>query len=416
LSAGSAKDITAFEEWQMAKITEIAAALREAAIDGWLFYDFRMSDPLAYRILGIPEKGITSRRWFFFIPAAGEPCAIVSAVEAHRLDTDTLSASRRIVYRSEREMIDALANLLKGQRRIAMNYSPECAIPYVSRVDAGTVELVRSMGVEIVTAADLIQRFEAVLTTAQLAGHRRAAAALRDIVNETFAEISRRVRGHLPCTEFTMQNFVLGRIAAHNLHTDEAPLVATNANAANPHFEPSAEKDTPIHRGDLVLLDLFAKERDADSIYGDLTWMGSVGEGVEDEHARVFHLVAGARDAAVALIRSRVNEGWPVSGAEADRAARAVIEDAGFGDQFVHRTGHSIGREVHGTGCNLDSLETRDYRMLIDHTCFSVEPGIYLPGQFGVRSELDMTIEDGRAEISGGFPQHEIIPILTRHP
>jgi len=400
----------------MAKITEIAAALREAAIDGWLFYDFRMSDPLAYRILGIPEKGITSRRWFFFIPAAGEPCAIVSAVEAHRLDTDTLSASRRIVYRSEREMIDALANLLKGQRRIAMNYSPECAIPYVSRVDAGTVELVRSMGVEIVTAADLIQRFEAVLTTAQLAGHRRAAAALRDIVNETFAEISRRVRGHLPCTEFTMQNFVLGRIAAHNLHTDEAPLVATNANAANPHFGPSAEKDTPIHRGDLVLLDMFAKERDADSIYGDLTWMGSVSDRVDDEHARVFHLVANARDAAVALIQNRVNEGRPVSGAEADRAARAVIEDAGFGDQFVHRTGHSIGREVHGTGCNLDSLETRDYRMLIDHTCFSVEPGIYLPGQFGVRSELDMTIENGRAEISGGFPQHEIIPILTRHP
>jgi Xaa-Pro dipeptidase len=398
----------------MAKITDISAALRDAAIDGWLFYDFRMSDPLAYRILGIPEKGIASRRWFFFIPAAGEPCAIVSAVEAHRLDA--LAAARRIVYRSEREMSAALADLLKGYQRIAMNYSPECAIPYVSRVDAGTVELVRSMGVEVVTAADLIQRFEAVLTTAQLAGHRRAAAALRDIVNQTFAEISRRVRGHLPCTEFTMQNYVLGRIAAHNLHTDEAPIVAINANAANPHFGPSEEKDTPIRRGDLVLLDLFAKERDADSIYGDLTWMGSVSDRVDDAHARIFHLVTAARDAAVALIQNRVNEGQPVSGAEADRAARAVIEQAGFGDQFVHRTGHSIGREVHGTGCNLDSLETRDSRMLIDRTCFSVEPGIYLPGQFGVRSELDMTIEDGRAEISGGFPQHEIIPILTRHP
>jgi Xaa-Pro aminopeptidase len=398
----------------MAKIAEISAALREAAIDGWLFYDFRMSDPLAYRILGVPEKGITSRRWFFFIPAAGEPCAIVSAVEAHRLDS--LASAHRVVYRSELEMVAALADLLNGHRRIAMNYSPECAIPYVSRVDAGTVELVRSMGVEVVTAADLIQRFEAVLTTAQLAGHRRAAAALRDIVNETFAEISRRVRSHLPCTEFTIQNFVLGRIAAHNLHTDEAPIVATNANAANPHFGPSAEKDTPIHRGDLVLIDLFAKERDPDSIYGDLTWMGFVGDRVDDEHARIFNLVAAARDAAVALIQGRIGEGRSISGAEADRAARAVIEEAGFGDQFVHRTGHSIGREVHGTGCNLDSLETRDSRLLIDHTCFSVEPGIYLPGQFGVRSELDMTIEDGRAEISGGFPQHEIIPILTRHP
>ncbi len=270
----------------MAKIAEIAHALRDAAIDGWLFYDFRMSDPLAYRILGIPEKGITSRRWFFFIPAIGEPCAIVSTVEAHRLDA--LADARRIVYRSEREMVAALADLLKDRRRIAMNYSPECAIPYVSRVDAGTVEMVRSMGVEVVTAADLIQRFEAVLTAAQLGGHRRAAFGLRDIVNETFAEISRRVRGHLPCTEFTMQNFVLGRIAAHNLHTDEAPIVATNANAANPHFGPSAEKDTHIRRGDLVLIDLFAKERDVDSIYGDLTWMGSVSDRVDDEHAQHF--------------------------------------------------------------------------------------------------------------------------------
>jgi Xaa-Pro dipeptidase len=397
----------------MSRIPEIAAALTEAALDGWLFYDFRLSDPLAYRILGIPEKGLTSRRWFFFIPAVGEPCAIVSAVEAHRLDA--IASARRIVYRSEREMIWALRELLEGRRRIAMNYSPECAIPYVSRVDAGTVELVRSMGVEVVTAADLIQRFEAVLTPAQLAGHRRAAAGLREIVNETFAEISRRVRGHLACTEYTVQKFVLGRIAAHNLHTDEAPIVAVNANSANPHFSPAEEKDTPIRRGDLVLLDLFAKERDEDSIYGDLTWMGSVGDRVADDHRRIFRVVAEARDAAVALVQSRVGEGRPVSGEEADRAAREVIEAAGFGGEFVHRTGHSIGREVHGTGCNLDSLETRDYRMLIDRTCFSVEPGIYLAAKFGVRSELDMTIEGGRAEISGGLPQRDIIPILARY-
>jgi Xaa-Pro dipeptidase len=397
----------------MARIAEIATALAEASLDGWLFYDFRMSDALAYRILGIPEKGLTSRRWFHFIPAAGEPCALVSAVEAHRLDA--LAPARRIVYRSEHEMIAGLAAMLNGRRRIAMNYSPECAIPYVSRVDAGTVELVRSLGVEVVTAADLIQRFEAVLTPAQLAGHRRAAAALRDIVNQTFAEISRRVRSHLPCTEFTIQNFVLGRIAAHNLHTDEAPIVAVNANAANPHFSPHEEKDTPIRRGDLVLIDLFAKERAADSIYGDLTWMGFVGENVPAEQASVFRIVADARDAAVALIQSRVGAGRPVSGEEADRAARAVIAAAGFGEEFVHRTGHSIGREVHGTGCNLDSLETRDHRMLIERTCFSVEPGIYLQDQFGVRSELDMTIEDGRAEISAAPAQHEIIPILARY-
>jgi len=397
----------------MARTAEISAALAEASLDGWLFYDFRMSDPLAYRILGIPEKGITTRRWFHFIPAAGEPCAIVSAVEAHRLDA--LAPAKRIVYRSEREMIAALAGVLRGRRRIAMNYSPECAIPYVSRVDSGTVELVRSMGVEVVTAADLIQRFEATLTAAQLAGHRRAATGLREIVNETFAEISRRVRGRLPCTEFVIQKFVLGRIAAHNMRTDEAPIVAVNANAANPHFSPLEENDTPIRRGDLVLLDLFAKETDADSIYGDLTWMGFVGETVPEEPARIFKIVAEARDAAVALIQSRVGERRQVSGEEADRAARAIIEAAGFGDAFVHRTGHSIGREVHGTGCNLDSLETRDHRMLIERTCFSVEPGIYLAGEFGVRSELDMTIEDGRAEISAAPAQREIIPILARY-
>jgi Xaa-Pro aminopeptidase len=397
----------------MSRIAEISAALAEASLDGWLFYDFRLSDPLAYRILGLPEKGITSRRWFYFIPAAGVPSAIVSAVEAHRLDALTSASS--IVYRSEREMTAALAGLLDGRRRIAMNYSPQCAIPYVSRVDAGTVELVRSMGVEVVSAADLIQRFEAVLTPAQIASHRRAAAALREIVVQTFAEISRRVRGHLPCTEVIIQNYVLGRIAAHNLHTDEAPIVAVNANAANPHFSPHEEKDTQIRRGDLVLLDLFARERDADSIYGDLTWMGFVDELVPEMQASIFRIVADARDAAVALIQSRVAASQPVSGAEADRAARTLIEAAGFGDEFIHRTGHSIGREVHGTGCNLDSLETRDQRLLIERTCFSVEPGIYLPGRFGVRSELDMTIENGSAEISAAPAQHEIVPILARY-
>ena len=397
----------------MARIDRIAEALRDAELDGWLFYDFRLSDPLAYRILGLPERGITTRRWFYFIAARGEPYAIVSAVEAHRLDA--LPAARRVVYRSEREMTAALAALLGPARRIAMDYSPECAIPYVSRVDAGTLELVRATGVEVVTAADLIQRFEATLTGVQIAGHRRAAAALRLIVNESFAEIARRVRGRLPCTEYTIQKFVLGRIAAHRLRTDETPIVAVNANAANPHYGPAEARDTPIRSGDLVLIDLFAKEIDDDSIYGDLTWMGAVGDRADDEHNQVFRVVANARDAAVALIQSRLAAGAPVSGAEADRAARAVIEAAGYGDAFVHRTGHSIGREVHGAGANLDSLETRDHRRLIDRTCFSVEPGVYLPGRFGVRSELDMTIEDGRAEISAAPPQHEIIPIMARY-
>src|SRR5712664_1181809 len=368
----------------MARIDEIAQALREAELDGWLFYDFRMSDPLAYRILGLPEHGLTTRRWFYFIPASGTPQALVSAVEAHRLDA--LPTATRVVYASERQMIAALSTMLAGKRRIAMNYSPQCAIPYVSRVDAGTVELVRATGVEVVTAADLVQRFEATLSPAQLDGHRRAATALREIAHETFAEIARRVRANLPCTEFSIQRFVLERIAAHGMRTDEAPIVAVNANAANPHFSVTEKTDTPIRPG----------------------------ERVPDEYARTFAIVARARDAAVELIQSRVGERQPVSGEDADRAAREIIEQAGFGDAFVHRTGHSIGREVHGTGANLDSLETRDHRMLIERTCFSVEPGIYLNGRFGIRSELDMTIEDGRADVSAAPAQDEIIPLLSR--
>jgi len=398
----------------MARVGDISRALAEAGLDGWLFYDFRLSDPLAYRILSLPEEGLTTRRWFYFIAANGPPQALVSAVEAHRLDA--LPASPRIVYRSERNMLDGLASILRGRRRIAMNYSPLCAIPYVSRVDGGTIELVRSLGVEIVSAADLIQTFEATLTTAQLAGHRRAAAALREVVVESFAEIGRKVRQLLPCTEYQIQRFVLERIEARGMRTDEAPIVAVNANAANPHFSTGERNDTPIRSRDLVLLDLFAKESASDSIYGDLTWMGFVGDAVPDEYARIFAIVARARDAAVDLVQTRIGQGATVTGAEADQASRCIIEREGYGDHFVHRTGHSIGREVHGTGANLDSLETRDHRALIERTCFSVEPGIYLPGRFGVRSELDMAIENGRAEISGAPAQEKIIPILSRFP
>ncbi|HKV55079.1 MAG TPA: M24 family metallopeptidase [Candidatus Binataceae bacterium] len=398
----------------MTRIEEITVALKDAGLDGWLLYDFRLSDPLAYRILGLSDKGITSRRWFYFIAADGPPQALVSAVEAHRLDL--LPASPRIVYRSEREMLAGLAQILKGRGRIAMNYSPHCAIPYVARVDAGTIELVRALGVEIVTAADLIQNFEATLTGDQLAGHRRAAAALREVVDEAFAEIARRTHRDLTCSEYQIQRFVLERIAAHGMRTDEAPIVAVNANAANPHFGPSMDHDTPIRPGDLVLIDLFAKESAPDAIYGDLTWMGYVGERVPDDHAEVFRIVARARDAAVELVQGRVAEALPISGEEADQAARQIIEQAGYGEQFVHRTGHSIGREVHGTGANLDSLETRDHRPLIERTCFSVEPGIYLPGRFGMRSELDMTIENGRAEVSAAPAQDAIVPLLARYP
>jgi Xaa-Pro dipeptidase len=395
----------------MSRVAELQRALAEASLDGWLFYDFRMSDPIAYRILQLPEHGIATRRWFCFIPRSGPPRKLVSAVEPHRLDS---LAGETVVYRSLEQMRDGLRRMLSDARRIAMDYSPNGAIPYVSRVDAGTVELVRSCGVEIVSAADLIQRFEATLTPEQLASHHRAAAHLRAVVDETFAEVARRVTARDGAAEHTIQRFVLERFDARGLMTAEPPIVAVNAHSADPHFAPSPENPTPIRRRDFLLLDLWAKEREADSIYADFTWVGFVGDRVPDEHAKIFSIVARARDAAVELVTARAAAGAPVSGRDADRAARAVIEDAGFGENFLHRTGHSIGREVHGTGANLDSLETDDHRLLIDSTCFSVEPGIYLPGRFGVRSELDLTIENGRARVSADAVQHEVIAVLAR--
>ena len=295
-----------------------------------------------------------------------------------------------------------------------MAYSPNCAIPYVSRVDAGTIELVRSFGVEVLSAADLIQRFEASLTPEQLRSHHRAAAKLRTVVDETFAELARRIRNSRNANEHHLQQFVMERFAANGLTTTSPPIVAANAHSADPHYGPSEQHPTPINHGDFVLLDLWAKEAGNESIYADFTWVAFVGDKVPGEHAKIFSIVAAARDASVELIRARVASKQPVSGRDADRAAREVIEAAGFAEQFLHRTGHSIGREVHGTGANLDSLETDDHRMLIENTCFSVEPGIYLTGRFGVRSELDMTIQNGRANISADAVQREIIPILRK--
>jgi Xaa-Pro dipeptidase len=393
------------------RMAEISRALLSARLDGWLFYDFRLSDPIAYRVLGLSQHGTTTRRWFCYVPARGEARALVSAVEARRLDS---LGVERVVYQSSAEMLAGLSTILAGARRIAMNYSPRGAIPYVSRVDAGTVELVRSLGVEIVSAADLIQEFEATLSAIQMQGHRRAGAALGAVVDQTFAEIARRVAAAESATEYSIQQFMLERIQRAGLVTREPPIVATNARSADPHFGTSAENAAAIGRGDFVLLDLWAKEPGADAVYADITWTGFVGEAAPDYHAEIFAIVRAARDAAVELVKSRVGAATPLGGREADRAARGVIEQAGFGAEFVHRTGHSIGREVHGMGANLDSLETDDDRRLIDRTCFSVEPGIYLPGRFGVRSELDMTIESGRAEVSAPAPQLTIVPIMAR--
>ncbi|MGC2496014.1 M24 family metallopeptidase, partial [Candidatus Binatus sp.] len=303
------------------RLDEIAIALGNAQLDGWLFYDFRLSDPLAYRILGLSEDGIATRRWFCFVPARGKPRAIVSAVEAHRLDA---IAVEKIVYRSHDEMIGALRKVLEGVRRIAMDYSPGCAIPYVSRVDAGTIELVRAIGVEVVSAADLIQRFEATLTREQLESHQRAAHALRSIVDETFSEIAESISAQRSISEVSVQESVMARFAARGLVTHAPPIVAVNEHSADPHYGPTTKHDRAIRRGDFILLDLWAKETGPDSIYADFTWVAFAGDKIPDEHARVFKIVADARDAAVDLVQRRVAAGDAVSGREADRAARSV--------------------------------------------------------------------------------------------
>jgi Xaa-Pro dipeptidase len=394
----------------MTKIEEIAATLAANGIDGWLFYDFRHSDPIAYRILGLDLRSLSTRRWFYLVPALGMPRRLVSAVEQDRLD---LLPGERSIYRSADEMTAALAAMLAGMRRVAMNYSPECAIPYVSRVDGGTLELVRSCGVEVVTAADLIQRFEATLTPGELASHRRAAELLLEIVSEFFAEVARNIRSGRFFSESDARDFVLERITAHGLETHEPPIVAVNAHAAMPHFELSAAQPFAIKTGDLLLLDLWARE--PDGIYADFTWMAYVGERVPEAPAKLFDLIARARDAAANFIIERCAAGNAPTGAEVDRVAREIIAQAGMGDRFVHRTGHSIGREVHANGANLDSLETRDHRELIDMTCFSIEPGVYVPGHIGLRTEINMTVEGGCAQVTTGAMQSEIVPIMKAY-
>jgi Xaa-Pro aminopeptidase len=388
------------------RLLDIQEALRQGEqerVDGWLFCDFRGSDPLAYRILGLDPTAISTRRWYYFIPAHGEPAGIVSSVEPHRLDT---LPGRKRVFLSWQQLHEHLAEALKGVRRVAMQYSPGNAIPYVSRVDAGTIELVRQLGVEVVSAADLIQRFEAMWTPEQWQSHLRAAQGVRATVDEAFAYI----RDRSPVTEYAVQEFILQRFAARGLTTHHPPIVAINAHSADPHFEPRPDDTTPIRPGDFVLIDLWAKE--PGGVYADYTWTGYMGNQVPAQYQEIFTIVRNARDAAIAFIKERINREQSFHGYEVDAVARKVITDAGYGEYFVHRTGHSIGEEVHGNGANMDGLETRDERRVLPSTCFSIEPGIYLAGQFGVRSEVNVYVTEREAIVTGTPMQTEVVPIL----
>ena len=396
----------------MAEIEALRAAIREAGIDGWLLYDFRRSNPIAHRALGLPEDAFFSRRWAYYVPASGEPTAVVSAVEPHVLAG---LPGRQVVYRTWQQYESTLRELVSGARTVAMEYVHNNDIPYVSRVDAGTVELVRSYGPEVVSSADFAQRFEAVLTPAQLESHRVAGRALLRARDALFLWLRDVLQRDATLSEYDIVREFARLIRAEGLDMpeDELPHAAVNANAGNPHYAATAARSAPVRRGDLLLLDFWGKLPGLDSIFADYTWMTVAGERVPERVAELFGIIRQARDVGIGLLRERFEAGARVEGAEVDDAVRAVVERAGYGDAFVHRTGHNIGTMVHGNGAHLDNLETHDTRPLLANTCTSMEPGIYLPQEgLGLRTEVDVLLLPGGIEVTGTPVQMEVTPLL----
>ncbi len=392
-----------------AHIPSLQKALRQDRLDGWLFYSFRGSDPIAENILRLDSAKFTTRRWFYFVPATGDPQKIVHAIEPGTLDT--LPGTKR-VYLPWQQLHEALRESLKGARKIAMQYSPMNAIPYVSRVDAGTVELIRSFGAEVVSSADLVQVFEAVWTAEQLESHLYAARHMREIVDEIAREVGRRVRDNVSVNEVEIQDFISKEYERRDLTAGHPPIVAINAHSADPHFAPNLEDNLPMRKGDFLLVDMWSKRRTPHAVYDDITWTFFIGETVPAEHQKIFNVVRGGRDAAIKAVRERYPADDVLYGWQIDDEARQAITRAGYGEYFIHRTGHSIHEEVHGNGANIDNLETQDNRRLMAGTCFSIEPGVYLKGTFGVRSEVDMYLSDKEAIVTGQPIQTHVVPIL----
>jgi len=378
-------------------LADMQAALREEGLDGWLFFDHHRRDPLAYRVLKFTPNSIVSRRWYYFVPAHGEPRGLVHKIEAQTL---TELPGEMATYAGWSEMVDGIRTLLGSAKRIAMQYSPNCAVPYVAMVDAGTIELIRSLGVEIATSANMVQSFESVWTKEQFEGHLEAGRRVDRVRREAFQRIGEKLRASERVTEWDIQQFIATRFRDEGLFADHGPDVAVNANASNPHYEPKQDSSSVIKEGDIVLIDMWAKLNQADAVYYDITWMGFCGTEPPSEFERVFQVVREARDRAIQCAQDAVTAKRVLYGYEVDDAARGYIREQGFAESFFHRTGHSIGTDVHGTGANMDNLETHDERKVISGTCFSVEPGIYLP-KFGVRSEVNVYVGDDSAIVTG---------------
>jgi Xaa-Pro dipeptidase len=392
----------------MTNIHAIQAELRATKIDGWLFYDHHHRDPIAAHILNLSQSGMATRRWFYFIPSRGEPRKLV-----HRIEQGTLDSleGRKFLYAGWEELHKMLAKVLSGAKKIAMQYSPDNNIPYIGLVDAGTVELVRKLKIKVVSSADLVQQFEARWTAAQLQSHLETGIIVDRITQGAFARAAAFVREGKPVTESELQRWIVDQFRANELVSDEPPIAAVQPNNGNPHYEPKPGEWRPIRAGDLLLLDIWAKCNRQDSVYYDITWTGYLGERVPDSYAKIFRIVRQARDGAIEFVKVSVAKGRVIRGWEVDRVAREIIRKAGYGKNFVHRTGHSIGQEVHGNGANMDGLETRDDRKVVPRTCFSIEPGIYLPG-FGIRSEVDVYVNEREARVTGAI-QKEILPLLA---
>jgi Xaa-Pro aminopeptidase len=389
------------------QLDAIQSALREARLDGWLFYDHHNRDPLAYRILGLPENGHVTRRWYYFIPASGEPKKLVHRIESGRLDA--LPGAKR-AYSSWQELERELAAMLEGATTIAMQYSPRNAIMYVSMVDAGTVEVLREMGKQIVSSADLVSAFEAVLTEAQIATHFAAQVKLDEVLTAGWKRMGELARTG-GTDEFTIVSYMKNALEQAGMVTEHGPNVSCGANSADSHYEPTAASSKPIRKGDFVLIDIWAKLANRpDAVWYDITWTGVVDREPTEREQLIFTTVRNARDAAIATVEQAFATGEKIVGWQADDAAREVIRGAGFGEWFTHRTGHNIATELHGPGAHLDNLETHDERLILPHTCFSVEPGLYFPGEFGVRSEVNMMTYPGKALVTGPR-QRELVRI-----
>ena len=378
-------------------IPAVQAALKEEGLDGWLLYDFHGSNPIARRLTGLDNGAKTTRRWYYMIPAQGEPRKLVHAIESFNLDH--LPGSKTIY--SQRDTLAAgLKGVAGGLKRIAMEYSPENNIPYISRVDAGTVEAVRKLGVDVASSGDLVQRFEAIWSDEALETHRAASERLYRIKDRAFAFVRDGRRAGRTLTELDVQRAMIGWFEEEGLITDSSPVACAHENAGDPHYGPTEQKHRAIGDDEVLLLDLWGKLPQTGAVYADITWMGFTGQAVGDRYMQAFNAARDGRDAAVALVQEAVAGGRELRGFEVDRVCRTVLERAGFGPQFVHRTGHSLGTEVHGNGVHMDDFETHDERRLIPGTGFTIEPGVYSKA-FGVRTEINMFVGERDATVTG---------------